>query len=137
MGRFSVEIELANNEDLTRAKDGTIPQESVRRTKLRGVVDSGASRLVLPEKAVRELGLPKSGKMTAIYADGRKAARTVVENVRVNLMGRSGVFTASVEPKRESALIGALVLEDLDLLIDPLQERLRPRDPKSILSYAE
>jgi len=34
-------------------------------------------------------------------------------------------------------LDGALVLEELDFLIDPLKERLFPRDPKMITSEAE
>ena len=34
------------------------------------------------------------------------------------------------EPGREDALIGSLVLETLDFLVDPLKERLIPRDPR-------
>jgi hypothetical protein len=36
---------------------------------------------------------------------------------------------AIVEPKRETALIGAMVLEGLDLLVDSKNQRLIPRDP--------
>ena len=35
LGRFSVEVELANHEDLFRAKAGLIPAEKVRRALIR------------------------------------------------------------------------------------------------------
>jgi hypothetical protein len=31
--------------------------------------------------------------------------------------------------RRETALVGAIVLEDLDLLVDCVDQRLVPRDP--------
>ena len=137
MGRFSVEIELANNNDLVLAEAGHLAAEAVRRVKIRGVVDSGATRLVLPKSVVKELGLPTVGKINARYADGRKAVRELVDGVHVELLGRKGVFRAGVEPKRDSALIGAIVLEDFDFLIDPVAQRLYPRDPKMIVTEIE
>jgi hypothetical protein len=47
------------------------------------------------------------------------------------------VFDATVEPKRKTALIGALVLEALDFLVDSRHERLVPRDPKRIVAEEE
>ncbi len=65
------------------------------------------------------------------------AVRDLVDNVHLTLLGRSSVFKAAVEPRRESALIGAIVLEDLDFLVDSTLQQLRPRDPKMIVSEAE
>ena len=56
--------------------------------------------------------------MHARYADNRRQKRQVVSHVWLQLLGRHGVFSAVVEPAREDALIGAMVLEDLDLLVD-------------------
>lgn len=39
-----------------------------------------------------------------------------------------GTFTAIVEPKRTTALIGAIVFGDLDLRVDCGQQRVVPRD---------
>jgi hypothetical protein len=47
------------------------------------------------------------------------------------------LVNAIVEPARESALIGAIVLEDLDLLVDCANQRLVPRDPNQIISEIE
>ena len=47
MGRFSVEFEVANHEDVVQARKGFLPPEQVRRARISGVVDTGAARLVL------------------------------------------------------------------------------------------
>jgi clan AA aspartic protease len=130
VGRFSVEFEIVNREDLVRAKDGTIPRNNVRRMKIAGVVDPGAVTLVLPQAVVKNLGLPLGDKIKVRYADGRRAQRRVAEEADVKLLGRHDTFSAIVEPKRNTALIGVFVLEILDLLVDPKNQRLIPRDPK-------
>jgi predicted aspartyl protease len=138
VGRFSVDIEIANNDDLARVRSGDLESGAVRHTTIRGVVDSGATRLVLPKAVAEQLGLPvKRGKIRVRYADGRRSLRTEVESVHLQLQGRDGVFSAVVEPKRETALIGAIVLEDLDFLVDCAKLRLVPRDPDYIVSEIE
>jgi predicted aspartyl protease len=130
VGRVSIELVVANNDDMVRAKDGTLAKGKVRRLTIRGVVDSGANKLVLPGKVVKELGLPLAGKVKVRYANGQSAIRDMAEGVHVELLGRHGTFRAVVEPKRDTALVGAIVLEDLDLLVDCPNERVVPRDPK-------
>jgi predicted aspartyl protease len=137
MARFSVEFEVTNNRDLILAQDGHMKKDDVRRLTIRGLVDPGAARLVLPLSVVKRLGVPKVERTKTKYADGRVGQRDVVDEVRVNLLGRSGVFRAIVEPKRDSALIGAIVLEDLDFMVDCKLEKLVPRDPKQIVSEIE
>ena len=135
MGRITIEVEIANNEDLIRARNGDLDPSKVRRLKIQGLVDSGATRMVLPLAAVKELGLPlKKKKVKVRYADGRGGLRAEAEQVSVFLLGRDGVFSAIVEPKRETALIGAIVLEDLDLLVDCAKLQLVRRDPDYVLS---
>ena len=137
MGRFAVEFEVANRGDVYLAEGGHVRPDAVRRIRLQGVVDTGATRLVLPKAVVESLGLKATGKIAVRYADGRRAVRSTVADVQVELLGRRGVFTASIEPRRKTALIGAIVLEDLDFLVDPTHQRLVPRDPKMIVSEAE
>jgi predicted aspartyl protease len=120
---------VANNEDLVRAKDGTLPRDRVRRMTISGVVDPGAAMLVLPQAVVKQLGLPLGDKIKVRYADGRRAQRREAEAAFVELLGRHDTFKALIEPKRHTALIGAMVLESLDLLVDTRRQRLIPRDP--------
>ena len=138
MGRFAVEFEVANNQDITMALKGSLDPAKVRRMKIKGTVDPGATLIVLPEKVVKELGLPiKKSKIRVRYADGRRSLRAEADEVRVFLQGRDATFNAIVEPKRETALIGAVVLETLDFLVDSRKECLVPRDPDHKVSEVE
>jgi predicted aspartyl protease len=138
MGRFSVDIVITNNEDLIEAQRGHLDPDKVRRKTISGVVDPGATRLVLPQTVAKELGLPiKRDKIKVRYADGRRSLRAEVGAVHLRLQGREDVFSAVVEPKRESALIGAIVLEDLAFLVDCTKLRLVPRDPDYVVSEIE
>src|SRR5262245_41442129 len=85
MGRFSVEVELANNEDLIHAKAGILTPQQVRRVTVSGVVDSGATRLVLPKTVADALGLPTRRKVRVRYADGRRGFRNEVGGVHLTL----------------------------------------------------
>jgi predicted aspartyl protease len=138
MGRFAVDIEIANNDDLANVRNGHLDPGKVRRMTIRAVVDPGATRLVLPRSAVEELGLPvKQKKVKVRYADGRRGLRHEVDSVRVYLQGRDGVFGALVEPKRDTGLIGAIVLEYLDFLVDCAKQKLVPRDPDYVVTEVE
>ncbi len=137
MSRFAVDVEVANFVDIAEAREGKLDPARVRRTRIKGIVDPGAARLVLPKKVVDDLGLLVVGTTTVRYADGRTAERDMVETAYIEIQGRSGAFRASVEPNRTSALIGALVLEDFDFLVDCSKQKLVPRDPKGIISEIE
>lgn len=138
MGRITVDIEIANNRDIELADAGYLAKAKVRRKAVQALVDSGATRLVLPLAVAEHLGLPiKKGKTEVRYADGRKALRAEVGAVYLRLQGRDGVYTAIVEPKRTTVLLGAIVLEDLDFLVDCAKLRLVPRDPDHIVSEIE
>jgi predicted aspartyl protease len=129
IGRVTIEFEVANEDDLGLVRRGLLAADKVRRQTVQGIVDPGAAKLVLPEAVVKDLGLPLGAKIKVTYADGRAAQRRQASLAHVELLGRHGTFTAVVEPKRKTALIGAIVLEDLDLLVDCLHQRVIPRDP--------
>jgi len=137
MGRFSVEFAVANNREVVGLAVGEPVLQRVKHVVLSGVVDSGAARLVLPQRVVEELRLQVEGETTVRYADHRREKRPLVSNVWLQLLGRHGVFSAVVEPQRSDALIGAIVLEELDLLVDCATQSLYPREPDSILTEIE
>ncbi len=93
---------------------------------------------MLPEAVAKELGFEvRRVKVKVRYADGRRAKRSEVEGVRLYLLGRDDTFSAIVEPKRDTALIGAIVLEDLDFLVDCGKQCLVPRDPDFVVNEIE
>ena len=52
VGRFYVEFEVANNVDLVLADEGMIEPDEIRRARIRGLVDLGATRLVSAPESV-------------------------------------------------------------------------------------
>ena len=114
------------------ADEHAIPLDQVRRAKLSGVVDTGATRLELPATVVAALGLPQTGIVTVRYADGRREQKRVLRDAQLRIQGRCSVFTAVVEPDRTDALIGAIVLDELDFVPDCATQQLVPRDPRGI-----
>src|SRR5579883_3452936 len=125
MGRVTAELLLANAGDREVAARGLMPADQVRTAVVSGIVDTGAAMLVLPEGIVNRLGVPDNGEATVRYANHRTATRRVVEQVRLELAGRT------------TSLIGAIVLEALDLLVDCRTQTLHPRDPDRIIAEIE
>jgi len=143
MGRFSVEFKVANSIDAGLARRGLLPTKQVRQLTIRGLVDTtGATRLVIPAKVAEQLGAREVGETKVRYADNRTTMRKLVDDGQVELLGRQGTFRAAVEPdcfvpRNDSALIGAIVLEDLDFVVDCTTRTLRPCDPRQIISEIE
>lgn len=137
MGRPIVEFELANYGDIYDADMGRITPDKIRKVTMKGVVDTGAARLVLPSSVAQLLGLPVEGESIVRYADHHREQRTVVRHAFVRLEGRTGVFKAILEPARSDALLGAIVMEDLDLLVDCTNQRVYRRDPNTIITEVE
>jgi predicted aspartyl protease len=129
VGRFSVDIEIANNGDMELMYRGLLRSDQVRRETIPAGVDTGAALLVLPQPVVKRLGLRLGNTVNVRFADGRRAQRREAKGVFLKLLGRDDTFTAIIEPKRQDALIGAIVLEALDLLVDCTTHKVVPRDP--------
>jgi len=96
-------------------------------------VDSGAVMLVLPQDLVEALGLREVGKVIVTYADERKEERPLAGVVTVRVGDRSTSLNCIVGPPNSEPLLGHVVLEIMDLLIDPVQQRLVPRPESPFL----
>ncbi len=134
MGRFFVEVKLANSVDVTLAKRGLISPDEIHQVTIKGLVDTGATDLVIPADAAERLDVPDAGEALVRYVDHRTAKRRLVDDIKVELLGRTKPFQAIVEPDRDYAIIGAIVLESLDLVVDPKNQTLMPRNPDYIIS---
>jgi predicted aspartyl protease len=137
MGRFSANCIVANNRDVLISGVDAILSDEACHAKISGIVDSGAARLVIPQSLVDKLSLIPDGETVVKYAGQRRERRAVVSNVWLQAEGRHGVFSAVVEPARTDLLIGAIVLEELDLIVDCGQQKLIPRDPQHVVTEIE
>ena len=103
---------------------------------LKGKVDRGATLLVIPGEVATEFEFPMIRRQIVKYANEETAERDVVWGVEVEICERKGVFEAIIEPNKRYALIGAIVMETLDLIVEPRSLQIYP-NPRSKLPMAE
>lgn len=100
-------------------------------TSVDALVDTGAVMILLPEDLVDALELERNGKAVVSSANDQKIELQIAQPLMLKIGSRSMVTDCLVGPPRCEALIGQLVLERLDLIIDPLKKTLstRPESP--------
>ncbi len=84
--------------------------------------------LVVPGNIAEQLGLPIQGEAKVRIAN-RTVMRPMADQLSVEVLGRRGTYRAIVEPDCDRVIIGAIVLNDLDLVIDLSGQALICRDP--------
>lgn len=127
VGEVIVEVQLENSFDAHLARIGQLADADVRRRTVQALVDTGATDLVLPEDLVQALGLDFVESLVVEYADGRRSRRPVAGPVTLGAMGRRRHFDCVCGPAGTHILLGQVVLESLDLLVDCKAQRLLPR----------
>ncbi len=127
MGEIKVKVELENYGDREVSRRGFLAEDQVRREKVDVIVDSGAVMLVLPQDLVEALGLPTLRKAIVTYADEREEERNMAGVVSVTVAGRSVQTSCVVGPPGSEPLLGQIVLEEADLLVDCANRQLIPR----------
>lgn len=130
MGLIHVEVILVNAGDAYNQKQHLIGEDEVRRMPVNVLVDTGAIMLCINEEISNYLGLGKmSGKRVSRLADGSRLELEVVGPVEVHYMGRTSVTNALVLPGDSEPLLGAIPMEELDVVIHPAQQTLVPAHP--------
>ena len=111
------------------ARRGMLTPDQVRTYETEALVDTGATRTVVPQRVVQRLGLGIHSELTVQYADGRPEVVGVTEPLLVELQGRSTYDEALVTGN--DVLIGQTVLEKMDWFVDCRGQRLiqNPRHP--------
>jgi predicted aspartyl protease len=128
MGDVYVEIILENFIDRILSQRGYLEPEKIRTEKVRVLADSGSTMLVMPQDLVDRLGLEtRQEKIIVTYADDRKEARPVAGVLTVRVGDRSMETDCVVNPPASEPLLGQIILERLDLLVDCKEGKLVPR----------
>lgn len=131
MGIIFADIELVRTADLILQQEGVITADKVRRMKVRALVDTGAFMLAINEKIKAELDLRKVDEQSVILGDGTRRTVDVVGPIELRFQNRRCTLDALVLPNNNDVLIGALPLEELDVLIDPRKQTIvvNPESP--------
>ncbi len=107
-------------------------EEEIRTYEMDAVVDTGAVMLILPQDVIEELGLKVLRTVVVTYADERKEERPVAGTVTITIGKRFMNTDCIVGPPASEALIGKVILEELDLIPDCQKQTLSPR-PESLI----
>jgi predicted aspartyl protease len=125
MGEVVVKTKLTNFGDDEMARRRKLARSKVRSVVVDGIADSGAVTLTIPASLAKKLGLVKTGREFAKYANGKCEEVDVVAGLMVEIGGRRALSQALV--LGDEVLIGQTVLEEMDYLVDCRNQRLLPR----------
>jgi clan AA aspartic protease len=129
MGLVYADVELINADDLGMARRYIIGEEEVKRMNVNILVDTGAYNLCINETIQEQLDLPFIEKRKAQLAN-RTTDRSHIEEYNVvgpivlKFKNRRTVCNAMVLQGDSEPLLGAIPLEDLDVLIHPSRQEL-------------
>jgi len=124
MGTVYIDITLKNLKDEMFVSGGYKKPEDVRTATVTAVADTGALYMVIPEKLANNLGLEVNGEKTAHIANGQRVSCPLIEAVKVQWKDRVIVAQAIIIPGSEKILFGALAMEAMDLMVDPVRQQV-------------
>ena len=124
MGLVYAEIELINNDDLALQRRHRLGEEEVRRLTVTSLVDTGAYMLCINEEIQKQLEFPVVEKRTGQLANGEIMEFDVVSSVELRFKNRRTICNAMILPGSNEVLLGAIPLEDMDVLIHPQRQEL-------------
>ena len=101
------------------------------------LVDTGAIHLCIPEHVQLQLQLEATGRKEVVVADGRKVLVPYVGPVELRFENRVGFSGALV--LGDQVLLGAITMEDMDLIVIPRTQLLavNPDNPNLAVSIAK
>jgi clan AA aspartic protease len=124
MGTVYAEITLNNAADAAGVRDGRLKEQDIRSAAVTAVVDTGAMTLVITEELYKTLGLSMVEEKMVRTASGQRLTCKVTEPVDIHWKDRGSSLRAVVIPGAETVLLGAIPLEDMDLMVNPVSQEL-------------
>ena len=124
MGLVHENITLKNSCDVINALRGIIGESQIRQLKTKAMVDTGAGTIIINEEIRQELGLEILRDKKVRLANESPVVCKVTEPIEIHWKNRSTVTPALVLEGAGEVLLGAIPLEDMDLIVDPVNQRL-------------
>ena len=131
MGLVHANIEIINGDDLALVRRGYLREDKVKKIQVNALVDTGAYMLAINENLKIQLDLHKVDEQEAELADGTLKRLDVVGPVEIKFKNRRCSCDAMVLPGKSQILLGAIPMEDMDILVDPKKQELivNPQSP--------
>ncbi len=133
MGEIRARVILENVVDRGRFLEGDLAESNIRRVEMEGIADTGAVLTLLPLEIVERLGLRRTQKRIVLLANDQKIELDQADCLWIEIGDRSMTTTCLIGPPGCTMLIGQVVMESLDLIVDPLKRTLTPRPESPFL----
>jgi clan AA aspartic protease len=124
MGLVYAEIELINADDLALSRRNLLDKDEIKTMRINMMVDSGAYMMAINETIQSQLELPLIEKRKVQVADSRVVEYDVVGPVHVKFSNRKATCNAFVLPGDSEPLLGAIPMEEMDVIIHPQRQEL-------------
>ncbi len=115
MGLFNVKVKLTSLAAPQRDEEVSL------------VVDTGATLSWIPREILERLGVATYSRLPFTLADGRELERDTTA-VLMTIDGRKAAVPVAFGEPGEEAVLGATARESLGLVVDPVGEKLVPRN---------
>lgn len=118
MGLINAELDLSNPRD-----------RNIKPVKVAALVDTGALLLCLPEHVALQLKLTEFDRREIKTADGKRHVVPYMGPISIKFENRSCIAGALVFG--DQVLLGAVPMEDMDVLVSPARQKLivNPESP--------
>jgi len=124
MGLVQATIELINSWELESVRRGLMGQDEVKRIHVEMLVDTGSVYMCINETVREQLNLSVIDRRKGQLADGSIVEYDVVGPIEVRFQNRKCTATAMVLPGDSECLLGAIPLEDMDIMVNPSRREL-------------
>ena len=119
MGMFEVKVRLASLAAPDRSAEVSL------------LVDTGATLSWIPRGVLEKLGATALSRLPFSLADGRQLERDVAA-VLLMIDGRKAAVSVAFGEPGEEAVLGATALESLGFVVDPVSQKLLPRNLRAL-----
>ncbi len=128
MGLTYADVELINAGDIEMARRYIISDEEIKRLHVNLLVDTGSYNLCINETIQEQLDLPFlekiKGQLLPLKSGSSIQEYNLVGPIVLKFKNRQTVCNALVLSGDNEPLLGAIPLEDIDVLIHPLKQEL-------------
>ncbi len=125
MGKTVEKVIVKNFVDIALCSSGSLKENEIRTVEVEAIVDTGAAFLCLPPDVIVKLGLLYSHSRGVTTANGR-VERRIFNGAVIIIQERDIQMQVMENDATTPSLIGYLVLETMDFVVDPKGQKVIP-----------
>ena len=125
MGKTFEKVVVKNFGDILKKSEGLIKEDEIRTVNIDALADTGAAYLCLQPDVIKNLGLLYSHVQSVRTANGI-VERRIFAGADITINGRTIQMQVMENDKTTPPLIGYIVLEAMDYVVDPKAHKVIP-----------